>query len=71
MAKRIRAGYRRAVLWIAHNDSNGDSDALELDAVSWLVSVCLVADLFGKKNEEVGAAVIRERKRAAKLEGGA
>lgn len=61
MAK--RASYREAVRWVAHNDSNGDADALELEAVSGLVTVGLVADLFGKTMEQVGAAVIRERKR--------
>lgn len=32
---------------VALNDSNGDDDALELDAVSGLVTVGLMADLFG------------------------
>lgn len=56
-----RASYRHAVEWVAGNDSPGEDDALDVEWVSRLVTVCLVADLFGKPDEEVGADVVRFR----------
>lgn len=42
-----RASYRHAVELVAFNDEPGDSDALDIDTVAHLVSVNLMADLFG------------------------
>jgi hypothetical protein len=54
-----RPGYREAVEWIARNDDPGEMSA---DPVSGLISVALVADLFGKEQIEVARAVIRFRR---------
>jgi hypothetical protein len=54
-----RPGYREAVEWIAREDEPAEMNA---EAVSGLVSVALVADLFGKEQIEVARAVIRFRR---------
>jgi hypothetical protein len=56
-----RASYREAVEWIALNDSAGDDDPPEI--LSGLVTVCLIADLFGESTERVARDVIRVRRR--------
>ena len=56
-----RPGYRAAVEWIALND---DEDLSEDHG--WLITVCLVADLFGKTPDDVGAAVKRYRAKEAR-----
>ena len=58
--------YREAVQWIADNDSAGDTPATMTWAeafagVDGLVSVCLVADVFGKDQDTVAADVLRAR----------
>jgi hypothetical protein len=53
-----RAGYREAVQWIAHNDEPGEHD---VETMADLVSVLLVADLFGKPADEVARDVVRAR----------
>jgi hypothetical protein len=63
-------GYRFAVQWIALNDSPGDSDALDAEAVSGLVTAKLVADMFGKPDIEVGKAIVRARKRVERGDSG-
>lgn len=55
-----RASYREAVRWIAAND---DTDDLMNGHDAYPVTVCLVADLFGKETEKVAADVVREVKR--------
>ncbi len=57
-------GYRFAVEWIALNDGPGDSDALDPEAVQDLVSIALVADMFGKSTLEVAQAVVKYRQAA-------
>lgn len=56
-----RASYREGVRWIARNDNAGTEDRVE--DVSYYVSTLLLADLFGKEPEVVGADVMRERAR--------
>ncbi len=58
-----RPSYREAIAWIAVNDSAGDEDAETVSAVSGLITVALVADIFGKPDAEVGADVVRYRER--------
>lgn len=54
--------YRRAIIWIAYNDDPGSSHAFSVKHVSQMVSVVLVADIFGKTPEQVAKAVVRRRK---------
>jgi hypothetical protein len=61
-----RASYRHAVRWIASNDSSGDEDALEVDEVSSLISVALIAEIFDTDSEKVARDVVRARKRELK-----
>lgn len=55
----MRASYRIAIGWIAFNDdcNIGDEDH------GYLISICLVADLFGKSQETVARAVLARRKK--------
>lgn len=57
-----RASYREAVAWVALNDPGGDSDALDTDVVSGLITVCLVADVFDVDPIKVGKDVVSFRK---------
>lgn len=53
-----RPGYREAVAWIAYNDDE------EIGSEGgYIVSIMLVADLFGKEPDEVARAVEAKRKR--------
>lgn len=63
VAKAKRPGYREAVEWIALNDETGETD---VEAMSGLISIAMVADLWGKDSMTVAKAVIAKRKRAAK-----
>lgn len=58
-----RASYREGVQWIAQNDECGEMSA---EVMAGMVSVNLLADLFGKEPAEVAAAVIRTRQKEAK-----
>lgn len=58
-----RASYREAIEWIALNDGAGDPGWLDEESVSNQVTVCLIADLFDKKQEEIGKAVVTYRKK--------
>ena len=60
------ASYRIAVEWIALNDGAGDTPngmawSAAHDDVSGLVTVCLVADVFGKDQDLVADDVLRAR----------
>lgn len=60
------ATYRDAIAWIAANDGAGDTpEGLSweqvFDMVDGLVTVCLVADVFGKDQAAVAAEVLRAR----------
>lgn len=64
--KRIKsANYLHAVNWIAKNDGAGDDDALVVDYVSEMVTVALVADIFGVTEAYVATDVVRARVRSA------
>jgi hypothetical protein len=54
----MRASYRFGVEWIALNDDPADNG---LENVTGLISVCLLADLFGKSAEAVAHDVRRYR----------
>lgn len=58
-----RPSYKFAVELIALNDGPGDSGARDLEYVSHMFSVVLVADLFGLPYEKVAKDVIRVRER--------
>ena len=53
----LTQGYRSAVQGIATNDDQelGSADT------GWLVTICMVADLFDKEQDQVGADVERFR----------
>jgi len=55
----MKQGYRYGVHWIAANDNAGTDDGPE--EISFYVSTLLLADLFGKDPEKVGADVDRKR----------
>ncbi len=60
------ASYKDAVFWIAANDGAGDTpDGMEYpaahDEVRGMISVCLVADVWGKVQDEVAVDVLRQR----------
>lgn len=52
--------WRFGVEWIALNDEPTERDP---EAVASLISVALLADLFGKTTEDVAKAVLQYRKR--------
>lgn len=58
-----RASYREAIAWIAANDSAGDDDALDPEAVSYLITSALVADIFDVPQDRVGRDVVAQRKK--------
>lgn len=53
----MRASYKNAIRWIADND---DSD-IGNEESGWIISVHLVADLFGKEPRRVALDVLRVR----------
>lgn len=55
-----RASYRAGVDWIALNDETAE---LDVEVVQGMISVCLLADLFEKHQEDVAADVVRQRKK--------
>jgi len=58
-----RASYREAINWVAENDSAADPDSLDPDAVQYLVSAVLVADIFDVPSEKVGRDIVRRRRK--------
>ena len=50
---------RRAVQWIVDND---EPESLDIDDISAMVTVCLVADLWGYKPERIAELVIATRR---------
>lgn len=57
----MAASYRDAIAWVAENDGLGDKEWLDLEHVSNMVTVCLLADLFKKDGLEVAKSVVRYR----------
>jgi len=60
------ASYKEAVAWIAANDGAGDTrEGMDYAAahgdVRCMISVYLVADVWGKVQDEVAIDVLRER----------
>lgn len=55
----MRASYKNAIAWIADNDETGEMD---IEVISTLISVVLVADVWGKSAQKVAEDVIRLRK---------
>jgi len=62
-----RPSYRKAVKLIAHNDSNGEDTALDVQSVSELVTVGIVADLFDIETTKLAQDIVKERIKASKL----
>lgn len=62
MANR-KQGYRFGVSWIAENDDPASSDAENVEELRGLISVMLLADLFGKEPEDVARDVAKYRAR--------
>lgn len=56
-----RPSYRVAVQWIADNDGAGDDERLDVEYVSEMVTVALVADLFGVDTARVAQDVVKQR----------
>lgn len=63
-----RASFREGIRWIAFNDEPTITD---VDEISALVTVALLADLFGKDAGHVAVHVARERAKEARNELGA
>lgn len=59
-ARSVQRGYGFGVQWIADNDEPED---LALDSVESMVTVALLADLFGRETHEVAADVVAVRRR--------
>ncbi len=55
-----RASYREGVAWIGHNDEPDENDP---EIVQGLISVLLLADLFGVEPEKVAKDVLAFRKK--------
>lgn len=61
-AQRPRPSYARAVDWIARNDEDVLMDESDIEEMSGLISVVLVADLWGKDPGVVARDVIKMRR---------
>lgn len=57
-----RPSYREAVIWIAENDEPASDDVAEMEN---LISVVLVAHLFGTPAHDVARDVIRYRRQTS------
>lgn len=55
------ASLKNAVEWIALNDDAGSPHALDVSEVKWLLTVVMIADLFGISNEIVARRVVERR----------
>lgn len=60
----MRASYKKGIEWIALNDGAGDDEALDVQFISEMVSVALLADLFGKEYLDVAKDIVRFRAKA-------
>lgn len=58
-----KASYRQAIAWIATEDDPGSDDALDPEQVSFMLTSCLVADIFETPREQVGNDVVEYRKK--------
>jgi hypothetical protein len=57
--------YKDAITWIANEDAPADDDPP--DVLAGYLTVCLVADLFGKENKKVAHDVFQLRHPEAKV----
>lgn len=55
------ASYKKAVAWIALNDEPLWVDLEDLEAISEMISVQLIAELFGKPEKKVAQDVLKYR----------
>lgn len=55
------AKYQEAMKWIAENDGPGDPESLDVNHVSSMVTVLLVADIFKKIPRNVAGEIIKYR----------
>jgi hypothetical protein len=55
----MRQGYRFGVSWIGLND---EPETMNPEEIAGMISVLLLADLFGKEPEAVAKDVVRYRK---------
>lgn len=55
----MRPSYSRAIKWIADNDETAET---EVARMADLISVMLVADLFGKQPADVARDVLANRR---------
>jgi hypothetical protein len=58
-----RASYRKAIEFIALNDSGGDDNALVAEDVQFLVTAIMVAEIFDVTSEKVGKDIVACRKK--------
>ena len=56
-------GYKAAVKWIADNDESRLADYNDVEEISGMLTVNLVADLWHKNAEDVARDVVTERKK--------
>lgn len=58
-----RPTYREAITWIAVEDAPGDNDPPDMlrGYLTVCLVACLVADLFGKDQDQVALDVYKER----------
>lgn len=64
-----RASYRHGVSWIALNDNSGGDDRLDAESVKGYISTLLLADLFGKPEEDVARDIVKYRQAEDAKEG--
>jgi hypothetical protein len=56
----MRASYRAGIRWIAENDETMERDR---NVIRDLISVQLLADLFGKEDDDIAVDVLKYRSR--------
>jgi hypothetical protein len=58
-----RASYRDAIDFVAQNDSAECADAFDEEAVSFLVTAVMVAELFGVPPAKVSRDIVARRRK--------
>jgi hypothetical protein len=53
--------FERGVTFVAFNDDNASTDALDLDAVAGLISVITLSEAFGLPSDAIAYAVVAKR----------
>lgn len=62
-AEAKKPSWLKMARWVADNDSAGDDDALDVEAVSQLVTVALIADTTGVSPLTVAEKIVQLRKK--------